>query len=422
MGGIMQDVFSEEIQFKMLCLLKDKNFLLKNYSLFKPYYFTNPIYIDICRVIVEYVANYKIEPSWEVVFNELKKMNFDNRPPLEQYVETLELMKQQSLREIQYLKQEFEKFVLSQEMKRAIHVSIDWLKSGELDKVKHTWSKIIRTTIDRKSGTDYFDLNNIINRIEYEDDTKKIPTGLPDLDEALGGGLGVGELGIIMAGTNVGKSSLLVMFGAGALRHRKKVVHFSFEMSERKIAQRYDRNLLGKSYLAIKETKQESIKALLKFKELLGCNLYIREYPTRTASVLDITAELDSLRAEDFESDLVIVDYASIMKPVRNREARWIEIEETVEMLRGLANEFCVPVWTAAQTRQNALGKKTPTLEDLGESFGQAKIADVVLIICQDETEYKEGRIRIVVAKNRDNKKLQTFHYFIDYETMRLLK
>ena len=60
------------------------------------------------------------------------------------------------------------------------------------------------------------------------------PTGLEALDEKtiLNGGLGRGELGVIVANTGVGKSHFLVSLGAEALKRGKNVVHYTFELRE----------------------------------------------------------------------------------------------------------------------------------------------------------------------------------------------
>ena len=76
-------------------------------------------------------------------------------------------------------------------------------------------------------------------------DRSTCPTGIKHLDQkdVLNGGLGRGEIGVVVANTGVGKSHYLVSMGAEALRRGKNVVHYTFELTETAVGIRYDSNL-----------------------------------------------------------------------------------------------------------------------------------------------------------------------------------
>jgi replicative DNA helicase len=248
----------------------------------------------------------------------------------------------------------------------------------------------------------------------------KVSTGLPEVDKYLGGGAGAGELGIILGAPNAGKSIMLNVIGAGGLRNRKKVFHATMEMSGQKVALRYDYNLTGKNKYILKDSAKEVLKFLEDFQRSHKTNLHIKQWPTRTATTSMVKAYIDYLSADGFKPDLVLVDYAAIMKASTKRDGRHQEIEEINEELRGLAGELQVPVWTAAQTNSAGVGKAVLNIDDLGESFAQSKVADVILSICQTKKEYDEKVIRLFFAKNRDDQKFASLRYKISYELMRL--
>lgn len=80
-----------------------------------------------------------------------------------------------------------------------------------------------------------------------EDYRKTIPTGARDLDKGLSGGLGRGELGVIIASMGVGKTSATTGFAAYAATtcceannwKGYKVLHFFFEDEEVNIRRKY---------------------------------------------------------------------------------------------------------------------------------------------------------------------------------------
>ena len=63
--------------------------------------------------------------------------------------------------------------------------------------------------------------------------------------EVLDGGLANGELGVVMAPTGGGKSFFLVNLGFGALAAGKNVIHYTFELSETHVGNRYDSRITG---------------------------------------------------------------------------------------------------------------------------------------------------------------------------------
>ena len=145
----------------------------------------------------------------------------------------------------------------------------------------------------------------------------------------------------------------------------------------------------------------------------------MQQYPTRSATVNDIKTEIEHLHSEGFIPNIVLNDYNGIMKPDTVRE-RHQEIEEITENMRGLGGEFGIPVISVAQTTKSAVGKAILSIEDFGECFGQSKVADIVIGICQTEEEHAEGYIRLYLAKNRDEEKFLVFRYKINYKTMTL--
>ena len=82
--------------------------------------------------------------------------------------------------------------------------------------------------------------------------------------------------------------------------------------------------------------------------------LIIKEYPTGTASVITIRNHLDKLLLKNFKPNLIIVDYADIMRSTRSYDSLRHELKLVYEELRNLAMELNVPVWTASQANRDS--------------------------------------------------------------------
>jgi replicative DNA helicase len=147
-------------------------------------------------------------------------------------------------------------------------------------------------------------------------------------------------------------------------------------------------------------------------------DLIIKQYPTRGATVDIIRSHILSLRAQDFNPDAIIIDYGDILKSSRSYNDKRHEEGSIFEELRGLAVDLKLPVVTATQANRGALEKRIVTMADIAESFEKAKIADVIIALCQTSKEKKTGKMRWFFAKNRDNKSEVTVPMRLNTDTM----
>lgn len=239
---------------------------------------------------------------------------------------------------------------------------------------------------------------------QEEADGERIPTGIPHLDFAMDGGLGRGELGVILAPPKKGKTTTLINFGFGALAASfgYNVVHYSMEISKEKVISRYDDRLMGKRVILKRRDPVTYVDLLRqRVEETIVGNLYVQHYHTRTATVGTIRSHLSLLAAEGFHPDLIIVDYGDIMKPQRRLGEMRHEQAGIYEDLRQLGGEFNAGVWTASQTSKGALEKDVVTIADFAEAFEKAAIADAVWAFCQTDAERIEQKARLFAAALR---------------------
>lgn len=201
---------------------------------------------------------------------------------------------------------------------------------------------------------------------------------------------------------NTGKSHWLVNVGAQAVYDGKNVVHYTFELSEHATGRRYDSwftNIDSNEILTRKDDLMLAY-ARLENERNLG-QLYIKEYPTGTASVVTLKGHLERLRMTGFVPDLIIVDYADIMKAASGTEGERFKQKAVYEELRALSKEMKLPIWTASQSNREGAGSEIITSEQMGESYGKAQVADLVVSLSRKPLEKANGTARMFVAKNR---------------------
>ena len=232
-----------------------------------------------------------------------------------------------------------------------------------------------------------------------------VKTGIPELDakEILNGGLGAGEIGTVIAMSGVGKSHVLIGFGAEAIKRGKNVVHYSFELRERVMGVRYDSYLCDINSLEC-SSNITGIKEHYKLNENTYGKLIIKEFPTRTATVQTLRNHLDRLGLTGFKADLVLVDYSGIMRSTEKYELPRMELQRIFEELRGLAQELNVPIWTATQSNKEGAKSDFIDMTNMAESYGQSHACDVILGLHRKPELKITGYGTLFIAKNRAGK------------------
>jgi replicative DNA helicase len=201
-----------------------------------------------------------------------------------------------------------------------------------------------------------------------------------------------------MAPSGIGKSWFLSKIACSALQKGKNVLHYSLELSESYVGQRYTTILTGIQTSEHKERKDEIIR---KIKGTAG-RVRIKYYPPQFASSKTIAAHIEKLKQIGFSADLIIIDYADLLKSGNgNRDGLYAELGGIYEELRGLSGEAQIPIWTASQSNREGSNADVVGLENMSEAYGKAMVADVVLSLSRKAAEKSVGVGRVFVAKNR---------------------
>jgi replicative DNA helicase len=146
---------------------------------------------------------------------------------------------------------------------------------------------------------------------------QRIPTYFPAFDELINGGFPPLTFNVLTAKIHGGKSNTMANFAARQVLNGHNVVLLTLEMSEHAFAQRFDSILTGldmnRMYLQGK-IEVELVRRLNEIKHDNLGQLFIKQYPTGAASILDFRMYLRELQIRDINIDIVYVDYINLMK------------------------------------------------------------------------------------------------------------
>ena len=280
-------------------------------------------------------------------------------------------------------------------------------KEKDMGAIPAILSEAIAVSFDNKIGHDYLD--DYQERFEFYNRVEnKIPFDLTMLNKITKGGLTSKSLTVALAGTGVGKSLFMCHVAAAALLQGKNVLYITCEMSEEKIAERIDANLLNVPIQDLaglpEQLYQNKVTNLMK---KTNGKLIIKEYPTASAHVGHFRSLLNDLSLKrSFRPDLIFVDYLNICTSQRFKASfvnSYTLVKGIAEELRGLAVEYSVPIVSATQTTRSGYGSTDVDLTDTSESFGLPATADLMFALISTEESEQLGQILVKQLKNRYN-------------------
>ena len=307
----------------------------------------------------------------------------------------------------EYIKETSLDFCRKQTLKEAMMKSVGLLQTCSFDEISPEINNALKLGSDNNFGYDY--LADFEARFVPKH-RKPVTTGWQDLDNITGGGLGRNELGVVIAPTGAGKSMVLVHLGAQALKEGKTVVHYTLELQETVIANRYDSCITGYPLGEIINFKEEVYDEI---KDIEG-SLIIKEYPTKSASTNTIKSHLSRLVKRGIKPGMVIVDYGDLLKPVVVRKEKRNELESIYEEMRAISAEFECPVWTASQTNRSGLSAEVITMEQISEAFNKCFVADFIFSVSRTIEDKQNNQGKIFVAKNRNGPDGMIYNIFMD--------
>ena len=372
-------------------MFTDRMFLQQIADIIQADYFESEANSWIMEVILEHFREYKTPPTKDVL--KVKVTDIDNdvlkTAELEQLKEVFRYMESDDLT---FVKDEILRFCKNQEIKRAIMDSVSLLKMGNYDEIKTKIDGAMKAGADTDIGLEYKG-DVAVRYQEAARDT--MTTGWDVIDDLMDGGLAPGELGVVMAPAGIGKSWLLINIGANAMKSGKNVIHYTLELNENYVGQRYDSVVTGINAQNLKNY-QEDIQD--KMNSLQG-DLVIKYYPTKSVGVMGIKAHIEKTIMLGNKPDLVIVDYADLLKV--NQKDKHEALEELYEDLRGMAGEYAVPVWTATQANRSALEEDVIEADKIASSYGKVMVSDFLMSLSRKVEDKMSGTGRGHVIKNR---------------------
>jgi hypothetical protein len=413
-------------------LIHNEEFARKVLPYLKSEYFSSEGERKAFTLIYAYVDKYNKFPTPKALEIDLQKEVGDiNEYCYKETIECIESIVKPEPHEEEWLLDSTEKFCQEKAIYHGIIQSMDIIedKTGKKSRgmIPKILSDALGVTFDTDIGHDF--LEDADKRFEfYHAKHQHIPFDIDILNLITKGGVVPKTLNCFLAPTGVGKSLVMCHMAAQHLMMGYNVLYITLEMSEEKIGERIDANLLDVSLEELELLPKDSYdKKINRIREKTKHKLIIKEYPTTGAGSTHFRHLIHELKLKkNFIPDIVYIDYINICMSSRLRLGNainsYLYIKSIAEELRGLAVETNLPIITATQTNREGAGDSDFNMTQVSDSFGLPMTLDLMIAIQTSEELAELGQYRFKQLKNRYNdvNKYRKFDVGVDYSKMRL--
>lgn len=387
--------YGQSYQTKVVAnLVVDRPFLEQVSDILETKYFeadTNKWIVDLTK---RYFQKYKNTPTTDYFKTEVQKIT-DNTLQQNVLGQLKAVYQNTQHTDKEWVKNEFLTFCKNQNFKTVILNSVELLKTGQFDKIEKMVRDAVKVGQTADLGLDYKE--DIEVRFE-EVNRRTVATNWDVIDDLMDGGLGPGELGVIVAPSGIGKTWVLSALGAAAVKAGKNVLHYTLELTQNYVGQRYDTIFTSIPSSDLKENKDE-IKE--KVSRLRG-GLMIKYYPPKGITANTIAAHIDMVKQTKFQPDLIIIDYADLLVSTSSKNnSDYAEQGGIYIDLRGISGEYQIPIWTASQTNRSAIDSEVIQADKIADSYAKVMNADFIISVSRKDADKLNNTARFHVMKNR---------------------
>ena len=377
--------------------------------------FTDPNLKTFVGVMKNYYERGGVVPSYEMMDVELRNFSHSDRET-EIYEAILDKVKETPSEGTDRIRELAEKFFRQQNIVKTANEILKIAGNGDSDKYDACVGLLndaMTKGIHNDFGESLFDH---LDETLSDDYRVPIPTGIKKIDETLEGGLGKGELGVIIGPTSFGKTSLTTAMASYAAEQGFKVLQIVFEDRIKQIQRKHIGRITGIEAKDLsKPDNIEVVKATLAaypLKEAMQNNLRIVKFPSGEKTARQIERFIKKLINSGFKPDLTIIDYFECLEHENDKSIsnEYEKEGKTMRRFEAMAGELDMAIWIPSQGTKESINLELVTMDKIGGSVKKAQIAHVIMSIARTVDDIANNKATIAILKNRAGKSGKVFN------------
>jgi replicative DNA helicase len=384
-------------------IISDKNFAHSILEVLEPGYFENKYYKLIVQLIKEYHKKFDCTPTYDTL-HQIVKSEITQELMLKIVLDTINDIKIVSDEGVLFVQEKALKFCKQQELQKVMTKAQKIIDGGEFENYD-TLEEMVREAlqvgvIEKDTGDVFENLDQVLE----EDYRHPIPIGIPGIDNLLKGGLAKGEIGVILAPTGVGKTSLTTKFANHAFNMGFNVLQIFFEDNPKIIQRKHFTLWTGIAPDLLGEHKEEVMKKVSEVQDKMKNKLILKKLPSDTLTMGQIKNQIRKMIADGIKIDVIILDYIDCVTPEKMMDDEWKSEGSVMRAFEAMCHELNIAGWTATQGNRSSISSEVVTTDQMGGSIKKAQVGHVIISVAKTLQQKELKLATIALTKSRIGK------------------
>ena len=381
-------------------IILDKDFSHSIIDVIENNYFENKYFKIITQMIREYYTKYDHTPSFETL-EQITKSELQQEIASKIVLDTIKKIKDAPSDGVAFVQEKALKFCKQQELQKVMTKAQKIIDGGEFENYD-ALEEMVRGALQvGAKDTSSMDVFSNIDQVLDEDYRHPIPMGIPGIDRLLKGGLAKGEIGVILAPTGVGKSTILTKIANHAFNLGNNVLQIFFEDNP-KVIQRKHYTLWTKIHPdELSEKRDEVIKKVKDIEESMPNKLIMNKLPSDTVTMSQIKNQIRKMVADGNKIDMVLLDYIDCVVPDKNLGDEWKSEGSVMRAFEAMCHEMDLVGWTATQGNRSSISSEVVTTDQMGGSIKKAQVGHVIITVAKTLQQKEMKLATIAITKSR---------------------
>ncbi len=404
-------------------------------------YFDDPYLKRLFIIILEYIKRYGKVPNLQNqsihhAVNEFKTPNNSmEEESLFAVIKRIELWNERIInKQMHYdgdvIQKSTNEFVKQQEYRKLAESILDKVKNGsirskyEISAIEEKFQKISHI------GDDEDDCEEVIEGIDKalrKEFRQTIPTGIEVIDSLTGGGLGKGEIGVILTPSGVGKTTALTIIADTAYQDERNVAQIIFEDTKDQIKRKHYTIWANSALSKLNEDgENERVSKIVheKAKLLEGRGrLVIKKFSQENTTMMDVKNWMIGYQKKyGFKFDILVLDYLDCLESHKKSADRNEAELAIIKAFEALASDFDIPAWTAIQSNRSGFGAEFIDAQQSGGSIKRIQKAHFFMSVAKTQEQKEAQLANISILKARFAQDGQKFEDCVfNNDTMKII-
>jgi replicative DNA helicase len=363
-------------------------------------YFDNQYFKIITQLIKEYYIKYESVPTFETL-DQLTRSEISSDSARKIVLDTLTQIREVNFEGHQFVIEKALKFCKQQELQKVMTKAQKIIDKGDFesyDQLEEMVNKALQVGEIEEGEHDVF---TNLDQVLDEDYRHPIPMGIPGIDNLLKGGLAKGELGVILAPTGVGKTTVLTKICNHAFNLGYNVLQIFFEDNPKIIQRKHFTLWTGIAPDELSFHKDVVMEKVRDIKENVTNKLILKKYASDTLTMNQIKNQIRKMIAEGTKIDMISLDYIDCVVPDKNLGDEWKSEGSVMRGFEAMCHELDVAGWTATQGNRSSISSDVVTTDQMGGSIKKAQVGHVIISVAKSLQQKEMKLATIAITKSR---------------------